>query len=116
MPLSGGWFRPSNGWIDAVPAILARGWAGHAGLRHMCPDGARRRREYGRGIRNSTATTLLSAAFPGDDQVAAWVAAELNDAEHPFLMAMHPQTWRNIADGLRDHRADGSAHPVGLRR
>jgi hypothetical protein len=46
---------------------------------------------------------LLAAAFPGDDRVAAWIANELDHAEHPFLMAIHPSTWRNIAVNFRDH-------------
>ena len=101
--ISGDWFRPPNGWIDSVPTILTHGWAGNGQLRDMCLEGARRRWEHGRGIRKSIATALLAAAFPGDDQVAVWVAAELDHAEHPFLMASQPQTWRNIATNFQDH-------------
>jgi hypothetical protein len=101
--ISGDCFRSPNGWVDSVPAILTCGWTGNGQLRDMCLEGARRRWEHGRGIRKSIATALLAAAFPGDDQVAAWVAAELDHAEHPFLMALQPQTWRNIATSFRDH-------------
>jgi hypothetical protein len=35
--------------------------------------------------------------------VAAWIADELDHAQHPFLMAMHLSTWGNIAVNFRDH-------------
>ena len=46
---------------------------------------------------------LLTTAFPGDDQGCRWIAGELNHAQHPFLMAMRPPTWQNIAVNFRDH-------------
>lgn len=101
--VSGGWRYPFNAWIDAVPEILRRGWAGNEELRDKCLDGAVRQWEHGEGIRKSIATALLATAFPGDDRVAAWVAEELDHAQHPFLMAMHPSTWRSIAVNFRDH-------------
>ena len=102
-PVSGGWRYPSSAWIDAVPEILMRGWAGSEGLRDMLLDGAARQWEHGKGIKKSVATALLATAFPGDDRVADWIAGELNHAQHPFLMAMQPPTWRNIAVNFRDH-------------
>ena len=101
--ISGGVRYPVSPWIDVVPEILLRGWAGNKQLRDKCLEGAARQWEHGRGIRKSIATALLAAAFPGDDRVAAWIASELDHAEYPFLMAMQPPTWRNIATSFRDH-------------
>jgi hypothetical protein len=101
--VSGGGRYPFSAWVGAIPDILRRGWAGNEELRHMCLAGAARQWEHGKGIKKSIATALLAAAFPSDDRVAAWIADELDHAQHPFLMAMHPSTWRNIADSFRDH-------------
>lgn len=101
--VSGGWRYPSSPWIDAIPEILRRGWAGSEELRDMCLDGAARQWEHGKGIKKSVATALLAAAFPGDDRVADWIAGELDHAQHPFLMAWHPATWKSIATNFRDH-------------
>jgi hypothetical protein len=101
--ISGDRRHPFSAWIDAVPEILRRGWAGNEQLRDMCLDGAARQWEHGAGIQNSVATALLAAAFPGDDRVAAWIAGELDHAQHPFLMASHPPTWKEIAASFRDH-------------
>ena len=95
--------EPSSSWTDAVPEILIRGWAGNEQLRDMCLEAAARQWEHGDGIKKSVATALLTAAFPGDDKVAAWIAAELDQAPHPFLMAGRPPTWQNIAVNFRDH-------------
>ena len=95
--------EPSSSWADAVPEILIRGWAGNEQLRDMCLEAAARQWEHGDGIKKSVATALLTAAFPGDDKVAAWIAAELDQAPHPFLMAGRPPTWQNIAVNFRDH-------------
>ena len=101
--VSGGGRYPFSAWIGAVPEILRCGWAGNEKLRDMCLDGATRRWEHGKGIKKSISTALLAAAFPGDDRVAAWIADELDHSQYPFLMAMHPSTWRNIAINFRDH-------------
>ena len=101
--ISGDQRYPFSAWIDAVPQILKNGWVGNAELRDLCLEGARRQWEHGTGIKNSIATALLASAFPGDDQVAAWIANELDQAQHPFLMASQPQTWKNIASSFRDH-------------
>jgi hypothetical protein len=101
--ISGDWRYPSSAWIDGVPDTLLRCWTGNEQLRDMCLEGAARQWEHGDGIKKSVATALLAAAFPGDDRVAAWVADELENNPHPFLMASQPQTWRNIAQSFRDH-------------
>jgi hypothetical protein len=101
--VSGGPRYPFSAWVDAVPEILRRGWAGNEELRDRCLAGAAGQWEHGTGIKKSIATALLAAAFPGDDLVAAWIAGELDHAQHPFLMATHPLTWRNIAVNFRDH-------------
>jgi hypothetical protein len=101
--VSGAGRYPFSAWIHAVPEILRRGWAGNEKLRDMCLDGAARQWEHGKGIKKSISTALLATAFPGDDRVAAWIADELDHAQHPFLMAMHPSTWKNIAINFRDH-------------
>src|SRR6266542_232264 len=94
---------PSSAWLADVPEILAAGWTHSQRLRDLCLEGAARDHEYDEGIQKSVATALLAAAFPGDDQVATWIAAELDHTPHPFLMAQHYQRWRDIAENFRDH-------------
>lgn len=101
--ISGDQRYPFSAWIDAAPEILRRGWAGNEELRDMCLDGAARQWEHGTGIKKSVATALLATAFPRDDRVAAWIADELDRAQHPFLMASQPPTWQSIAANFRDH-------------
>ena len=96
---------PSSAWLAAVPKILATGWAHDQRLRDLCMEGATRDHEYDEGIQKSVATALLAAAFPGDDQVATWIAGELDHEPHPFLMARDYQTWSDIAKNFRDHPA-----------
>ncbi|MFZ5480839.1 MAG: NACHT domain-containing protein [Myxococcota bacterium] len=99
--VSGAW-RTETPWSEAAPGMLASGWKGDDRLKAACLRSVGRRVEYGEGVRRSVAERLLLAAFPGDDDVAAYIADQLRSERFPFNGIGHG-AWYSIARHFAGH-------------
>jgi len=99
---------------EDIPSLLVKGWPRHPEVKQVCLQAAER---HGSdvGMERDIALSVLFSGYPMDEDVAKFIASELSNEPHPFLMLLNPYSaYELIALHFRDHAVVVAAFDLWL--